>query len=125
MFWSIKPTNHQHTPFVRHPLYFSQPPFFSYLLSSPGRLVAELRSGVDEDTDPQDLSPQQVARLHQLLQEARFRDPDGAHLSPAGEYNLRLGILKEIQPDMVATWQGTWLVRDAKRGVLGWNANSA
>lgn len=71
--------------------------------------MAELRSGVDEDTDPQDLSPQQVARLHQLLQEARFRDPDGGHLSPAGEYNLRLGILKEIQPDMVATWQGALL----------------
>lgn len=68
--------------------------------------MAELRSGVDGDTDPQDLSPPQVARLHQLLQEAKFKDPDGGHLSPAGEYNLRLGILKEIRPDMVATWQG-------------------
>lgn len=27
-------------------------------------------------------------------------------LSPAGEYNLRLGIIKELQPDMVATYAG-------------------
>lgn len=27
-------------------------------------------------------------------------------LSPAGEYNLRLGIVKELQPDMVATYSG-------------------
>ena len=27
-------------------------------------------------------------------------------LSPAGEYNLRLGIMKELQPDMVATYAG-------------------
>jgi len=26
-------------------------------------------------------------------------------LSPLGEYNLRLGVMKEIQPDMVATYQ--------------------
>lgn len=27
-------------------------------------------------------------------------------LSPAGEYNLRLGIIKELHPDMVATFSG-------------------
>lgn len=27
-------------------------------------------------------------------------------LSPAGEYNLRLGIIKELHPDMVATYAG-------------------
>lgn len=27
-------------------------------------------------------------------------------LSPAGEYNLRLGIIKELHPDMVATYSG-------------------
>lgn len=27
-------------------------------------------------------------------------------LSPAGEYNLRLGIMKELRPDMVATYEG-------------------
>jgi hypothetical protein len=34
---------------------------------------------------PGELGQQQVVRLHQLLHEARFADPDGAHLSPAGE----------------------------------------
>ncbi len=28
------------------------------------------------------------------------------YLSPAGEYNLRLGVMKELNPDMVATYQG-------------------
>jgi hypothetical protein len=27
-------------------------------------------------------------------------------LSPAGEYNLRLGIIKELHPDMFATYSG-------------------
>jgi hypothetical protein len=39
--------------------------------------------------------------------QARFSDPDGKHLSPAGEYNLRLGIMKECSPDMVATYQAS------------------
>lgn len=30
----------------------------------------------------------------------------------AGEYNLRLGITKELHPDMVATYQGAPLARD-------------
>ncbi|CAN6440368.1 unnamed protein product [Victoria cruziana] len=29
-------------------------------------------------------------------------------LSPAGEYNLRLGIIKELHPDMVATYASSW-----------------
>eukprot|EP00798_Chlamydomonas_sp_ICE-L_P022158 gene22158-29222_t len=36
----------------------------------------------------------------------RFNDPNGNHLSPAGEYNLRLGVMKELKPDMIATYQG-------------------
>jgi DNA topoisomerase VI subunit B len=42
-------------------------------------------------------------RLHQLLREAHFDEADGDCLSPAGEYNLRLGIMKELRPIMVAT----------------------
>lgn len=39
----------------------------------------------------------------QLLHELKFPNPPLDCLSPAGEYNLRLGILKEIEPDLVAT----------------------
>ena len=49
-----------------------------------GRLIAEMRGGVDEDTEPQELSNKQVVALHQLLHEAKFKDPDKDHLSPAG-----------------------------------------
>ena len=57
--------------------------------------------------NPGDLEEQDVLRLHQLLHEVRFPDPDGKHLSPAGEYNLRLGVMKELCPDMVATHGGS------------------
>ena len=49
------------------------------------------------------MSDKQVVRIHQLLREAHFDPPDGDCLSPAGEYNLRLGIMKELRPTMVAT----------------------
>ena len=49
-----------------------------------GRLIDEMRSGATPDMAPKELAQHQVVRLHQLLHEARFADPDGAHLSPAG-----------------------------------------
>jgi DNA topoisomerase VI subunit B len=38
--------------------------------------------------------------------QVRFADPSGSHLSPAGEYNLRLGVMKELQPELIATHAG-------------------
>lgn len=49
-----------------------------------GRLIAEMRGGVDGDTAPRDLDGKQAVALHQLLHEAKFKDPCGDHLSPAG-----------------------------------------
>ena len=54
---------------------------------------------------PTALSKKQVHQLTHLLQEAKFDKPSSECLSPAGEYNLRLGIIKELQPDMVATFR--------------------
>eukprot|EP00268_Persea_americana_P047268 TRINITY_DN4914_c0_g1_i12.p1 TRINITY_DN4914_c0_g1~~TRINITY_DN4914_c0_g1_i12.p1 ORF type:complete len:313 (-),score=56.69 TRINITY_DN4914_c0_g1_i12:306-1244(-) len=53
------------------------------------------------------LTSQQIVRIHQLFRQAKFDDPSGDCLSPAGEYNLRLGIIKELHPDMVATYAGS------------------
>ncbi|CAI8611036.1 unnamed protein product [Vicia faba] len=53
------------------------------------------------------LTSQQLVRIHQLFRQAKFDDPSGHCLSPAGEYNLRLGIIKELHPDMVATYSGS------------------
>lgn len=69
------------------------------------RISDELGSG--SFMDPSDLEEHDILRLHQLLHEVRFPDPDGQHLSPAGEYNLRLGVMKELRPDMVATYGGS------------------
>ena len=69
------------------------------------RISDELGSG--GFLDPSDLEVHDILRLHQLLHEVRFPDPGGHHLSPAGEYNLRLGGMKELRPDMVATYGGS------------------
>jgi len=68
------------------------------------RLVTELGadfgSGVSSIAE---LSTKQVHQLAGLLADAQFEPPPASCLSPAGEYNLRLGILKELRPDLVAT----------------------
>lgn len=43
-----------------------------------------MRSGADVEMHPRELDNKQITRLHQLLHEAKFKDPDGSHLSPAG-----------------------------------------
>ncbi|KAG2444490.1 hypothetical protein HXX76_001240 [Chlamydomonas incerta] len=74
--------------------------------SLAARVVEEMQAGVEGDMSPKDLDEKQIVRLHQLLHEIRFGDPSGKHLSPAGEYNLRLGVMKELGPDLIATHQG-------------------
>ena len=69
------------------------------------RISDELGTGAL--ADPSDLEEKDILRLHQLLHEVRFPDPNGRHLSPAGEYNLRLGVMKELRPEMVATYGGS------------------
>ena len=60
------------------------------------RLVKELGKGFDPTMSPKDVSETQATRIQQLLSYARFTVPSGDCLSPAGEYNLRLGIMKEL-----------------------------
>ncbi|KAF0718742.1 hypothetical protein AaE_010567, partial [Aphanomyces astaci] len=73
------------------------------------RIVNELDTPFTLDMDIHTLTSNhihQVVGTHydvRLLKEMHFNVPDGHWLSPAGEYNLRLGILKELEPDMVAT----------------------
>ncbi|KFM28392.1 DNA topoisomerase 6 subunit B [Auxenochlorella protothecoides] len=81
-------------------------------LSGSGRILDEMQAGVSADMTPAELGDTQLVRLHQLLHEVKFPDPSGNHLSPAGEYNLRLGIMKEFGPDLVATHQGEARVHD-------------
>ena len=70
------------------------------------RLVAELGKGFEPTTAPRDVTETQATRVQQLLSYARFADPSGDCLSPAGEYNLRLGIMKELAPDWIASFVG-------------------
>jgi DNA topoisomerase VI B subunit len=68
------------------------------------RLVQEL--GYDPKIKLRDIGDeQQIHNITQLLRHGKFPDPSGKCLSPAGEYNLKLGILKEFNPDACATGQ--------------------
>ena len=50
-----------------------------------------------------ELNPDHVHALVRTMHQSAFPPPDGSCLSPAGEYNLRLGILKELAPEFLAT----------------------
>lgn len=71
--------------------------------SLASRLINELGSGFTTGMHVEELGLNHIRQLNALLHEARFDRPDGECLSPAGEYNLRLGITKELRPKMVAT----------------------
>ena len=69
------------------------------------RLLAEAR--LPQETAPAEMPDKMVVALAQLLSEAHFPAPPSSCLSPVGEYNMRLGILKELRPELVATYQDT------------------
>ncbi|XP_021772006.1 DNA topoisomerase 6 subunit B-like [Chenopodium quinoa] len=71
------------------------------------RLIGEMGPEFSPKMAVKSLTSQQLVRIHQLFRQAKFGDPSGDCLSPAGEYNLRLGIIKELHPDMVATYSGS------------------
>jgi len=62
----------------------------------PGRDLAA-------DTPIASLSAKDIHAVRVAMEAATYPPPSGDCLSPAGEYNLRLGIMKEVRPDLVAT----------------------
>ena len=48
--------------------------------------------------------PHHRGQLAHLVRDVKFADPPSDCLGPVGEYNLRLGIMKELQPQLVATF---------------------
>ena len=65
------------------------------------RIVKELGNGFTEDMHPDKVDANKTIRLTSMLKSVSiFKPPDGSCLSPAGEYNLRLGIMKELHPDV-------------------------
>lgn len=88
-------------------LQFLQHEFVNIGKSHAERLIGEMGPDFNPKMPVKSLTPQQIVRIHQLFRQAKFDDPSGDILSPAGEYNLRLGIIKELHPDMVATFSGS------------------
>ncbi|CAI0412304.1 unnamed protein product [Linum tenue] len=88
-------------------LQFLQHEFVNIGKSHAERLIGEMGSEFSAKMPVKSLTDQQIVRIHQLFRQAKFDDPTGDCLSPAGEYNLRLGIIKELHPDMVATYSGS------------------
>ena len=67
------------------------------------KLMAELR--LPMETEVSSLDHKATVQLAHLMRDVKFADPPTDCLGPVGEYNLRLGIIKELKPDMVATFQ--------------------
>ncbi|KAM7497260.1 hypothetical protein LguiA_021674 [Lonicera macranthoides] len=88
-------------------LQFLQHEFVNLGKTYAERLIGEMGPDFSPKMPVKSLTSQQIVRIHQLFRQAKFDDPSGDCLSPAGEYNLRLGIIKELQPDMVATYSGS------------------
>lgn len=68
-------------------------------------VAATIAKGVGSgEVKPGSLDSRQVSWLHQELRDNQaIKDPTAECLSPAGEYNMRLGVIKELHPSMVAT----------------------
>jgi DNA topoisomerase VI subunit B len=63
--------------------------------------------GLDDDDEPSSLSANKISALYQALHRndsSLIKPPSASGLSPAGVYNLRLGVMKELQPKLVATF---------------------
>ncbi|XP_015571083.2 DNA topoisomerase 6 subunit B isoform X1 [Ricinus communis] len=88
-------------------LHFLQHEFVNIGKAHAERLIGEMGPEFSPKMAVKSLTDQQIVRIHQLFRQAKFDDPAGDCLSPAGEYNLRLGIIKELHPDMVATYSGS------------------
>lgn len=88
-------------------LQFLQHEFVNIPKSYAERLIGEMGPEFSPKMAAKSLTSQQIVRIHQLFRQAKFDDPSGDCLSPAGEYNLRLGIIKELHPDIVATYSGS------------------
>ncbi|XWS28256.1 hypothetical protein CRYUN_Cryun25bG0050900 [Craigia yunnanensis] len=86
---------------------FLQHEFVNIGKSLAERLIGEMGPEFSPKMAVKSLTDQQIVCIHQLFRQAKFDDPSGDCLSPAGEYNLRLGIIKELHPDMVATYSGS------------------
>jgi DNA topoisomerase-6 subunit B len=64
-------------------------------------LIEEL--GFSADMDVRTVDTSKVRKMVDKIHGMEFDPPSGKVLSPAGEYNLHLGVMKEMRPDMIAT----------------------
>lgn len=67
------------------------------------RLVNELKAPFSYDMNIKSISVKQIHQMVCFFKKVDFKIPEGNFLSPAGEYNLRLGVMKEVDPTMIAT----------------------
>ena len=83
---------------------FLEKDFESIEKSMSIKIAGELR--LDPEMPLKELDTgKQLQQIKQLFDAMNFPKPDGSYLSPAGEYNLMLGIQKQMDPEFVATHQ--------------------
>jgi DNA topoisomerase VI subunit B len=81
--------------------------FLGHELSSLSpKLIKDILERLNlQDAELEGLTSSHIAALCQVLRDDTSIKPPLAHcLSPAGEYNMRLGVLKELKPRLVSTY---------------------
>jgi DNA topoisomerase VI B subunit len=78
---------------------------FGLTLAHTRQIIDEVfRGEVSPMSNPKHLTDSQRQRLNDTMKKMSFTEPDASALSPAGEYNLRLGVVKELRPELIATF---------------------
>lgn len=81
--------------------------FLGHELSSLSpKLIKDILENLNlKDAALEDLTSSHIAALCQVLRDdTSIKPPLSSCLSPAGEYNMRLGVLKELKPKLVSTY---------------------
>ena len=67
------------------------------------QLIDDLGPPFSPEMDVHTIDTSKVRKMVDKIHGMEFDPPSGKVLSPAGEYNLHLGVMKEMRPDMIAT----------------------
>jgi len=79
---------------------------FAFITTPISRdIIESLGPKFDEDMDISELTQPLLMHIQKTLRSREWPKPDGKALSPAGAYNMYLGIIKEFNPDLVVTTQ--------------------
>eukprot|EP00050_Salpingoeca_kvevrii_P021507 m.111660 g.111660 ORF g.111660 m.111660 type:complete len:706 (-) comp9377_c0_seq7:1526-3643(-) len=77
--------------------------FSNITRASALEFIETLGNKFDPDMSVEEIDKPRMKHLVHKLNDGDWPNPSGEALSPAGAYNMYLGVMKELNPDMIAT----------------------